>query len=655
MITLESPETVSPPSPTSFSPQNVTVFRVFSGSHRGRRLALRSRKILIGSSPFSQLRLVARGVLPRHCLVFRGTEHTVFRALGTPVTLNGTPARQGILIPGDVLGVGPVELVFEGPTDGEVPELRGAHQETSSDLTAAKQFEPVFASSEPVIEPTISVSGPATSITGSLTSVHCFAEPCGFVFYEETWSDAHPEIMLPQVGPANLADVPSNERADAAELDQVQSALERLERLADRLEEWHQTLAFHTHLPPAEDNFIRLKDFIDRRLRRLQRAIGKLHRAQRPAVEPEANPGERSTAFDVDGPWLSSSARSEPDGSTIVTHQASTDSEGDVVFHGQSTGDHAQETVAIDRRHCDETVGFLTEIQAPGPSQSLQGPEPESSDNLGEVTAPRGPVSEAATPNSAWPDEKIGGHGSSYSEAPSPGTSDLESSNPQSDVDSHQRTVSEYVENLLKRLRSARGEPAMAGENRSLPGETETESHEEFAAANRRTPGRRVPTSPPVKPRYGNRRRHQAPEKQIDLAALRELANLASQAAIDRYARAKVSRAQKGKLAVIITAVLCILGLLGISAFAPLGPLPKSAILINLIVILVYGLQYAILTGRLVVNSKGQLQLAQRRIGREMRKLVPPVRAPLGEDAEPSGSQRKPTSKPVVSYHKTVP
>ncbi|MGQ9915379.1 MAG: hypothetical protein ACUVQQ_13640 [Thermogutta sp.] len=50
--------------------------------------------------------------------------------------------------------------------------------------------------------------------------------------------------------------------------------------------------------------------------------------------------------------------------------------------------------------------------------------------------------------------------------------------------------------------------------------------------------------------------------------------------------------------------------------------------------ILVYVLQYAILSGRLVVNSRGQLQLAQRRISREMFKLQTGEKAPLGITTE---------------------
>ncbi|MBC7337424.1 MAG: hypothetical protein H5U01_14315 [Clostridia bacterium] len=114
-----------------------------------------------------------------------------------------------------------------------------------------------------------------------------------------------------------------------------------------------------------------------------------------------------------------------------------------------------------------------------------------------------------------------------------------------------------------------------------------------------------------------------APEKHVNFAAMRELANLASQAAIDRYARAKLHQAQRGKAMVVLTAVGAAAVILGLDWLWGVSALGRIALFVSILVALVYGIQYAILTGKLIVNPRGQLQLAERRIGREMRKLVP--------------------------------
>src|SRR5262245_19795454 len=63
--------------------------RIHGRGHQGREIRLRSPKCTIGSAPGCTLRLVAPGVGPLHCWIFRGRNSTVVRLLHGWATLNG--------------------------------------------------------------------------------------------------------------------------------------------------------------------------------------------------------------------------------------------------------------------------------------------------------------------------------------------------------------------------------------------------------------------------------------------------------------------------------------------------------------------------------------------------------------------------------------
>jgi len=196
--------------------------------------------------------------------------------------------------------------------------------------------------------------------------------------------------------------------------------------------------------------------------------------------------------------------------------------------------------------------------------------------------------------------------------------------------DSASDDVDSYMQSLLSRLR---GRDETMNASRISPEasakHTESKGFRSVEEAKSQVPGKTK-----VRPdgQTPARERPQAAEKSVDFAAMRELAVLASQGAIDRYAKAKLRAAMRGKLAVMATALGC--GLL-LTALGWAGRLPGFGvygIVAAAVALLVYALQYAILSGRLVVNPRGQLQLAERRISREMFKLQTGEKSSLGFD-----------------------
>jgi chemotaxis protein histidine kinase CheA len=91
------------------------VLRVRGTSHDGQVIRLRSSKCTIGSASDCTLRLMARGVQPMHCLILRGNRGTLVRRCSSDTLLNGQGFADAALVPGDRLGIGPIELEVLDP------------------------------------------------------------------------------------------------------------------------------------------------------------------------------------------------------------------------------------------------------------------------------------------------------------------------------------------------------------------------------------------------------------------------------------------------------------------------------------------------------------------------------------------------------------
>ena len=118
------------------------VLRVCSPARRGQIVRLKARKCTIGSSRNCTLRLAARGVKPVHCLVVRGPEATIIRCWDTDTRINGRAFTDANLNVGDRLSIGPIEFEVlhtaishaapsnrEPEGDSRVASVRSAEQE----------------------------------------------------------------------------------------------------------------------------------------------------------------------------------------------------------------------------------------------------------------------------------------------------------------------------------------------------------------------------------------------------------------------------------------------------------------------------------------------------------------------------------------------
>lgn len=94
-------------------------------------------KTTIGSSPRCNLRIQRPGVQPVHCLIVDGPEGLTVRRWAGTTKLNGKPFEESVLVLGDCLSVGPVDLEIIGP-----PALEQADEwRAESKASAAKADE----------------------------------------------------------------------------------------------------------------------------------------------------------------------------------------------------------------------------------------------------------------------------------------------------------------------------------------------------------------------------------------------------------------------------------------------------------------------------------------------------------------------------------
>ena len=103
--------------------------------------------------------------------------------------------------------------------------------------------------------------------------------------------------------------------------------------------------------------------------------------------------------------------------------------------------------------------------------------------------------------------------------------------------------------------------------------------------------------------------RASAPEKEIDWVALRELANLSAHNAISRYARRMLVNNMYSKLVVAIVALVTGMVLLWMWLQLDTKEITFYSAVMAFFVAAFWGIQYARLTGRLIVNKSGTINI----------------------------------------------
>ncbi|GAB6186525.1 FHA domain-containing protein [Thermopirellula anaerolimosa] len=568
------------------------VFRVRGSSQDGREVRLHATRISIGSAEGCTLRIRARGVQPVHCFVIHGRRRTIVRPTHDATLLNDRAFSEAELRHGDLLRIGPVVLEYQddahespdSPSAGhagdadrnEVPEGLGKETEERSHREERLQRR-----EETIDRREEELQRLADALRRREDEL---------ATWESRLTEKEKRVEELEAECGQLAEQHRRElEASADRLARAEEAERNLAAKEYELRRWETRIAEReTRLQQDEEELRRRVAEVAARERELSDREDALQRKEQtisvssvPAEYPSATVPETSEVNnkrDYSDPFEpTTSARPSHDGHNLVVPES------------------VRETpLNAPKSDEDEATSLISAKWL-----RWQDGDTEEPDRSGERDVNR---FESGTGLAGDPGANTG--------APRA-------------VDSDTDEVDTYMQSLLSRVRG-RDEKRHAA--RATADGDGTIGLRDGGPQLRSVEKNERPKAMPA------RKRPQAAEKSVDFAAMRELAVLASQGAIDRYAKAKLRTAMQGKLAVMATALGCGL-LLGALAWA--GRLPAFGvygIVAAAMALLVYALQYAILSGRLIVNPRGQLQLAERRISREMFKLQTGDKAPLGTD-----------------------
>jgi predicted lipid-binding transport protein (Tim44 family) len=195
----------------------------------------------------------------------------------------------------------------------------------------------------------------------------------------------------------------------------------------------------------------------------------------------------------------------------------------------------------------------------------------------------------------------------SLSEPPAAEAEQTETSVPttEPDHDGKEESIDDYMSRLMQRVRSVTGKPTSPD---PCPRET--------PCSRKTTPSSPREASPPTakpaaseEPEPATWSPRTAPETLENLSLLRELANASAHTAIHQHARKRMRGALRAKLLLAIVALAIGSLLIGIWSLTGAGAPAYYGGLAILLVALFWGVQYAVLTGRMIVNKSGHLDL----------------------------------------------
>jgi hypothetical protein len=162
---------------------------------------------------------------------------------------------------------------------------------------------------------------------------------------------------------------------------------------------------------------------------------------------------------------------------------------------------------------------------------------------------------------------------------------------------SEEESLDDYMSRLMERVRDRSWKVG-------LPGTPKTAAEARQSAS---PPAETKPVEKPLAP-GGLLPLSVTPGKKVDLTKLRALANLSAKQAIHTHTQKQIRGLSRGKLVVTLAAGLAGGLLVLLSRLLPVGEFALYAGALGLLAAIVWGMQYAVLTGRLYIGRKGALQ-----------------------------------------------
>ena len=596
------------------------VFQIRGSTRHGQLVRLKSIKCTIGSGPRCTLRLRVRGVQPLHCLILRGTAGTVIRRFAPDTRLNGRAFNEAELVPGDRIGIGPIEFELLGSSPlpnaplGHrsrrlIEELRSARKQVAQLEQDRLRWENEQAESE-------------RQLQHFLEQLHQRSKQI----------DAESERFDVREGELDTRQAALDARQ--GELDSRQSELDARQTDLDARQGELDTR--QTDLDACQGELDTRRVELDARRQELNTRQDELGARQ---ADLDARQDELSTRqAELDGRQRELDSRQgelntrrveldtrqdEVDGrqDELDTRQAELDA-GQAELGTRQDALNAREAELAARQleiseKCRQIEARWAEAEAG--RQGTPKPSDQEEDIRFEEPSHASPQSaeEVLRRAGLTPSFDEEGADEQWSTSHGPidrgdrGTPETSGSPPKPDED-QEESIDDYMTRLFDRVRETTGRTR---ETAALRGSLETAADRQPTPPSDSKPtgptfGRCPPPGPPaaaITPRKLPERapRAVAPEKSVDLAAMRELANSSAQAAISHHARRKLIGRVAGKLLVALAALATGVILVGIWWLGSANILTLCAAGASLLVGLGWGVECILLRRRAAVSGSG--------------------------------------------------
>ncbi len=559
--------------------------RICGPTRRGQVVRLKSRKCTIGSGPRCTLRLRARRVRPLHCLVLRGAADTVVRRWAPDTRLNGRAFTDAKLTPGDRLSIGPIE--FEVLDPAQLPEDHSDPQETPSDASTGQLDRQEKNGAERGETPEARQRG--------LGQKDAALDDREEALRQQEEALRTRQAALDRQEAAFVKQAKEIDRAKAAlEAEKQAFAAERSRATAGRLSSPPEAEtgpeaaeARQQELQARGDAFDQQRQGWDAERAELQRQLRDRTQqlesrqaeleAQQKALQDErqqwtAERVELRRKLDLQARKLDEAQAAVAEKLLQADRQSAAPAAGgeQSAVSGQPEGDESQKPAEQAPRSSEEV---LRQIGGFGPA----GEEPSGQQQPAPPDASLGGVPDGA--------ETSSGSGGG------------------------EESIDDYMARLLERVRettSRPAEPARKPRSSSPAPAGQTAGPPpapEIAGAAKPPPLPEAPEADSAGP--GDMTpRAVAPEKSVDLGAMRDLANFSAQSAIDRHSRKVLSIVATGKLLSATVALAVSAAILAMWWFLVPNDLMLCTGLAILIIALFWGMQFMLLVARVLFRRR---------------------------------------------------
>ncbi len=246
--------------------------------HPPQQVHLRSPRCSIGAARDCTLRLVAEGVQPIHCVIERWQTQARVQRLAPQTWLNGQDFHSALLRPGDRLQVGPIEiqLLALGPEPKQAPSPEvdppmASHPQLEETASESLPASPELASSELKVEQPVQSARPPVPASDQKLRLECQREQ-----------------TARRLGHQRAKRLVGLVRQARKEMDRLQTQIEQLQRDIETLQAQEANLRIqveqHSALQRQAQEWAEIESRIHRRQQDLDRREAQLE-SQRQALE----------------------------------------------------------------------------------------------------------------------------------------------------------------------------------------------------------------------------------------------------------------------------------------------------------------------------------------------------------------------------------